>query len=45
MIKNSTPTFLNDKIIKIITDYIKDRANAVRKEATKLIILIIDCHG
>ena len=38
LIKNSGPNFLNEKIMKIVTEYLKDRANAVRKEGVRLII-------
>lgn len=31
LIKNSPLAFLNEKIIKSVLDYLKDRANAVRK--------------
>jgi serine/threonine-protein phosphatase 2A regulatory subunit A len=45
LIKNSPISFLNEKIIKFVTEYLKDRANAVRKEGVRLIIKIIDQHG
>lgn len=45
LIKNSTVSFLNEKVIKTITDYLKDRANSVRKEAVQLILEIIGQHG
>jgi len=31
LIKNSQPAFLNEKMLKIIIEYLKDKANAVRK--------------
>jgi hypothetical protein len=45
LIKNSGTNFLNEKNTKIVIDYLKDRANAVRKDGVKLIIQIIDQHG
>lgn len=45
LISNSAVSFLNEKIIKIIIDYLKDRANAVRKEGVRLILDIIAQHG
>jgi serine/threonine-protein phosphatase 2A regulatory subunit A len=45
LIKNSPPTFLNEKIIKFIIDYFKDRANSVRKEGVKLVLKVIEQHG
>lgn len=45
LIRNSGQNFLNEKITKIIIDYLKDRASAVRKEGVRLIISIIDQHG
>jgi len=45
LIRNSPPAFINEKILKFIIDYLKDRASAVRKESVKLIIKIIEQHG
>lgn len=45
LIKNSPITFLSEKIIKFVVDYLKDRANAVRKEGVKLIMKLIEQHG
>lgn len=45
MIKNSQVNFLNEKIIKFIIDYLKDKANVIRKESVKIIGQCIDQHG
>ena len=45
LVKNSNASFMNEKIVKIILDYLKDRANSIRKEGVKLIIEVIDIHG
>jgi HEAT repeat protein len=45
LIRHSPPTFINEKILKFIVDYLKDRASAVRKESVKLIVKIIELHG
>ena len=37
--------FLNEKIIKFIIDYLKDKANVIRKESVKIIGQCIDQHG
>ena len=40
LMKQSGAEFVNDKIIKLITEYINDKANAVRKEGIKLLVKI-----
>lgn len=45
LIKNSPLAFLSEKIAKSVLDYLKDRANAVRKEGVRLILKIIEQHG
>ena len=41
LINNSPVTFMNEKITKISTEYLKDKANAVRKQGIQLILDII----
>lgn len=45
LIKNSPLAFMSEKIVKFVLDYLKDRANAVRKEGVRLIVRIIEQHG
>jgi hypothetical protein len=45
LIKNSPLAFINEKVTKFVVDYLKDRANAVRKEGVRLIVKIIEQHG
>jgi HEAT repeat protein len=45
LVKNSPITFLSEKVVKFVVDYLKDRANAVRKEGVKLIVRLIEQHG
>ena len=37
LIKESGPEFMNDKMIKLVMDFIRDPANSVRKEGIKLL--------
>ena len=39
-IKKSGVEFINDKIVKLLVDYINDKANSVRKEARNLLVKI-----
>lgn len=39
-IKKSGVEFMNDKIVKLLVDYINDKANSVRKEARNLLVKI-----
>jgi hypothetical protein len=36
---------MSQKLNKIIVDFMKDRANSIRKEGTKLVADLIDQHG
>ena len=37
LIKESGPEFMNDKMIKLVMEFIRDPANSVRKEGIKLL--------
>ena len=40
LIKQSSGSCLNDKIIKLLLEYVNDKANIVRKEGIKLLVKI-----
>ena len=42
LVKQTGIELANDKIIKLMTDYISDKANSVRKEGMKLLVKIQD---